>query len=112
MGKFEVDELITRQRQKIFQDKYQTLCSKENFSFRVRQSFPTSDKILAGGSAKHLKDINSEQFRDSVFVQSKTEDVCKKKKILPPQNKIPQYSEVSLTFKKKKKKVKLRSTSI
>lgn len=51
MGKFEVDELISRQGQKIFQDKYQVLCSKENFLFRVRQSFPTSDKILAGGSS-------------------------------------------------------------
>lgn len=61
MGKFEVDELMTRHRQKKFQDKYQILCSKENFLFTVRQSFPTSDKILAGGSSEHLKDINSEQ---------------------------------------------------
>lgn len=80
LGKFEVDELITRQRQKIFQDKYQVLCSKENFLLRVRQFFPTSDKVLAGGSSMHLKDINSEQFRDWVFVQSKADDACKKLK--------------------------------
>lgn len=97
MGKFEVDELITRQRQKIFQDKYQVPHSKENFLFRVRQSFPTSDKILAGGSPEHLKDINSGQFRDSEFVQGKADDIWKTKKILPQQKKISQYSEISLT---------------
>jgi len=37
MGKFEVNELITRQGHNIFQDKSQILYSKENFLFRVRR---------------------------------------------------------------------------
>lgn len=101
MGKFEVNELITRQRQKIFQDKYQVLCSKENLLFRVRQPFPTPDKILAGRIFTHLKDINSEQFRDSVFVQNKADDVCKKKKSPPTKENSP---ILSTDLKKKKSK--------
>lgn len=92
MGKTEVNDLITRQTQNIFQNNGQILSSKKNFLFWVRRQWIFTN-IRQDLGMRKLQAPKGHQFwmvktilRDSVFLWRKTDSVHKIKCLLsqPP----------------------------